>query len=157
MDPATFPPLECDFDDREDFRLSKAQQKAPPISKNDIDHAIAETVLEQTQRQTSWAISVFEACMVRSSWRVYRPSSDWHGRNGGETVSLHNGGSAAGWRNPPLQNCLRNCCWHPALSSREWSAWDFVPQCLRPYLRSSLTSAWRPNESAYCSRSGNFE
>ena len=28
IDPATFPPLECDFDDRKDFRLSKPQQKA---------------------------------------------------------------------------------------------------------------------------------
>ena len=38
----------------------------PPVSKNNIDHAIAKSVLEQTQQQMSWAISVFEAwCEAR--------------------------------------------------------------------------------------------
>ena len=53
--PSDISPLECDFNDREVFHLSKAQQKP---HQNDIDHAIA--VLERAQWQTSWAIFVFK-------------------------------------------------------------------------------------------------
>ena len=53
---------EVDFDDCEDFRLSRDQQLLRfglPKSSDDVDRAIAARVPEKTRRQTSWAMSVF--------------------------------------------------------------------------------------------------
>ena len=60
---------DIDFDDREDFQLTKAQQNerfGVPVSDADVDRAIAERVPEKTRRQTAWAVSVFPSwCVAR--------------------------------------------------------------------------------------------
>lgn len=60
---------DIDFDDREDFQLTKAQQNerfGVPVSDADVDRAIAERFPEKTRRQTAWAVSVFQSwCVAR--------------------------------------------------------------------------------------------
>ena len=133
------------------FAWAKRSRRHGLPHQNDINHAIA--VLEPAQWQTSWAIFVFEA------WCEGR----------GESTDLLRIGTVE--MEKKLCRFIMEAQWQDRETYPSKTVYGIVASIqrylcrngchkisfLNAYFRSTPTNAWRTNEGAYCSGSGNFE
>ena len=116
-----------DFDNREDFQLTKVQQNERfglPVSDADVDRAIAERVPEKTRRQTTWAVCLSE--LVQCTWRAERRSGYGCRYLAAKTLPIPTGGTSTRWSALPSKDSLQYRCRYSALSEalRVWTSRD---------------------------------